>query len=111
LQPFCQQKPIVEYCKEHNIVVEAYCPIIRGDLGHPVIQELATKHKRDPAQILIRWSIQSGYVPLPKSATPSRIHSNADIYGFELSEEDMQKINALDKGDEGAISWNPVHGD
>ncbi|KAF5322694.1 hypothetical protein D9619_001555 [Psilocybe cf. subviscida] len=111
LQPFCQQKPIVEYCRKHNIVVQAYCPIIRGDMGDPVIQEIAKKHKLDPAQILIRWSLQSGYVPLPKSATPSRIRSNADLYGFELDEEDMKKLTGLDKGDKGAISWNPVHGD
>lgn len=108
LHPLCQQKPIVEHCKENGIVVEAYCPIIRGDMGHPVIQELASKYKRDPAQILIRWSLQKGYVPLPKSETPSRIRSNANLYDLELSEDDMQKLDGLDRGDDGAISWNPT---
>ncbi|KAF8904438.1 NADP-dependent oxidoreductase domain-containing protein [Gymnopilus junonius] len=108
LHPFCQQKPIVEYCKANDIVVEAYCPIIRGKMDHPVIQEIAAKHSRDPAQVLIRWSLQKGYVPLPKSATPSRIHSNAQVYDFELDEEDMRKLDSLDRGKEGAISWNPV---
>jgi diketogulonate reductase-like aldo/keto reductase len=111
LHPLCQQKPIIKYCEENNIIVQAYCPIIRGQMGHPVIQEVAVKHKRDPAQILIRWSLQKGYVPLPKSATPTRIHSNAEVYDFELDEEDMQKLDALDRGKEGAISWNPVNAD
>jgi len=77
-------------------------------LDDPVITVVATKHKRDPAQILIRWSLQKGFVPLPKSATPSRIKSNADLYGFELDGEDMARLDALDRGKEGAISWNPV---
>ena len=48
------------------------------------------------------------YVPLPKSATPSRIHSNANLYDFELTAEDIADLDALDKGADGAISWNPV---
>ncbi|KAF6749771.1 Aldo/keto reductase [Ephemerocybe angulata] len=108
LHPLCQQKPIVKYCQENGIVVEAYCPILRGQMDHPVIQEIAAKHKRDPAQVLIRWSLQKGFVPLPKSATPSRIKSNADLYDFDLSQEDVEKLDGLDKGAKGAISWNPV---
>lgn len=129
LHPLCQQKDIVAYCKEHGIVVEAYCPIIRGEMNKPAIQELAKKYQRDPAQILLRWSLQKGcvscrsllkvsrlspdacmnrYVPLPKSATPSRIHSNANIHDFELTPEDIAKLDALDEGADGAVSWNPV---
>ncbi|KAF5314014.1 hypothetical protein D9611_006798 [Ephemerocybe angulata] len=108
LHPFCQQKPIVKYCQENSIVVEAYCPLIEGRMDHPVIQEIAKKLKRDPAQVLIRWSLQKGFVPLPKSATPSRIRSNADVFSFELSKEDMDKLDGLDKGSDGAVSWNPV---
>ena len=51
------------------------------------------------------------FVPLPKSATPARIHSNTELYDFELSDEDMQKLDALDEGKDGAISWNPVDAD
>jgi len=108
LHPFCQQKPIVSYCRTNQIVVEAYCPIIRGNMGHEVITLISEKHKRDPAQVLCRWSLQHGFVPLPKSATPSRIHSNAQLYDFSLDEEDMSKLDSLDMGNEGAISWNPV---
>ncbi|KAJ6594054.1 NADP-dependent oxidoreductase domain-containing protein [Mycena capillaripes] len=108
LHPLCQQRPIVEYCKANSIVVQAYCPIIRGKMDNDVITKIASKHNRDPAQILLRWSLQKGFVPLPKSATPSRIHSNAQLYDFELSEEEMFSLDALDRGKEGAISWNPV---
>ncbi|KAE9394350.1 Aldo/keto reductase [Gymnopus androsaceus JB14] len=114
LHPFCQQKPIVEYCQKNSIVVQAYCPIIRGKMDHEVFTFIAAKHKRDPAQILIRWSLQKGfvsYVPLPKSATPSRIQSNAKVFDFELDDDDMERINALDQGKQGAISWNPVDRD
>ncbi|KAJ7780506.1 NADP-dependent oxidoreductase domain-containing protein [Mycena maculata] len=110
LHPLCQQKPIVDYCKANSIVVQAYCPIIRGQMDIPAVQKIAKDHKRDPAQILLRWSLQKGYVPLPKSATPSRIHSNAQLYDFELNEKEMSELDALDS-ERGAISWNPVNAD
>jgi len=109
LHPLCQQKPIVEYCKANGIVVEAYCPIIRGDFSLDGLAEMAEKYGRDPAQILIRWSLQKGYVPLPKSSKAERIASNAKVYDFELSKEDMDHLDSLDKGDAGAVSWNPVN--
>ncbi|KAF5380620.1 hypothetical protein D9615_004546 [Tricholomella constricta] len=117
LHPLCQQRPIVSYCRKHSIVVQAYCPIMRGKLDHPTIRELATKQRsrsqygRDPAQILLRWSLQKGFVPLPKSATPARIYSNTQLYDFILSEESMVMLDALDRGKAGAISWNPVDAD
>jgi len=80
-------------------------------MDDPVITALAAKYNRDPAQILLRWSLQKGFVPLPKSATPSRIRSNTELYDFELGEEDMGKLDALDKGGDGAVSWNPVEAD
>lgn len=60
LHPLCQQKEIAAYCDEKGIVVEAYCPIIRGEMDKPAIQKLAKKYERDPAQILLRWSLQKG---------------------------------------------------
>ncbi|KAF5370990.1 hypothetical protein D9615_010004 [Tricholomella constricta] len=108
LHPFCQQKPIVEYCKAHGIAVEAYCPLIRGQFSNPVIREVSKEYGKSPAQILVRWSIQRGFVPLPKSSDPGRIKSNADIFNFELSDTAMAKLDALDRGTSGAISWNPV---
>ncbi|KAI0037142.1 Aldo/keto reductase [Vararia minispora EC-137] len=108
LHPFCQQKPIVAWCREHGVVVQAYCPILRGKMDAAEIQVIAAKYARDPAQILLRWSLQHGFVPLPKSARPERIVSNALLYDFELDREDMMVLDGLDRGREGAISWNPV---
>ncbi|EIN12068.1 Aldo/keto reductase [Punctularia strigosozonata HHB-11173 SS5] len=108
LHPFCQQRPIVDWCNKHSIVVQAYCPIVRGKFDHPVIQQIAEKLDHDPAQILLRWSLQKGFIPLPKSSTPARIRSNIQLYDFALDDEDMQALDELDKGKEGSISWNPV---
>ena len=60
LHPLCQQRPIVEYCKQHNIVVQAYTPLIRGRWDEPVFKQIADKHGKDIAQVLIRWSLQKG---------------------------------------------------
>ncbi|KAG1824553.1 NADP-dependent oxidoreductase domain-containing protein [Suillus subaureus] len=108
LHPFCQQKPIVEYCRKNNIIVQAYSPLLRGALDNPVIQELSTKYSKDPAQILIRWSLQRGFVPLPKSSQPERIISNGQAFGWSIELADMAKLDALDRGKEGAVTWNPV---
>ncbi|KAG6914690.1 hypothetical protein DXG01_015935 [Tephrocybe rancida] len=108
LHPFCQQKPIVEYCKKHGIAVQAYCPLVRGDFSDPVIQQVAKEVNKSPAQVLSRWSIQRGFVPLPKSSDPARVVSNADIYDFQLSDAQMAKLDALDRGSGGSVSWNPV---
>ncbi|KAI0319506.1 Aldo/keto reductase [Amylostereum chailletii] len=108
LHPFCQQKPIVDYCSAHGIVVEAYCPLVRGAFDNPVLQEISKKTNKTPAQVLVRWSLQSGFVPLPKSSNPERVIENANIYDFVLSPDEIAALNALDRGSEGAISWNPI---
>lgn len=108
LQPLNQQKPIVDYCKQHGIFIEAYAPLMRAQWDVPAILEVAKKHDKSPAQVLVRWSLQRGFAPLPKSADPVRVVSNAAVYDFELSAEDIAAIDALDKGKEGTITWNPV---
>jgi len=108
LHPFCQQRPIVEYCKKNDIVVQAYCPLVRGQFDNPVLQDVARKYNKDVAQILVRWSLQHGFSPLPKSSNPERVVSNADVFDFEISAEDMSRIDALDQGAAGSVSWNPV---
>lgn len=104
LHPWCQQRNIAEYCQKNGILVEAYCPIRRGDgLASPVVKEVAQRAGATPAQVLIRWSIQKGYVPLPKSDNPERIKENAKVFHFELTMEEMAKLDALDEGLQGAI--------
>ncbi|KAL1957633.1 hypothetical protein VTO42DRAFT_5610 [Malbranchea cinnamomea] len=104
LHPWCQQRKTVEYCKSHGIVIEAYCPLVRNyKANEPTLVSIAQKYGKTTAQILIRYSLQKGWVPLPKSDNPERIKTNADVYGFEISEEDMATLDSLDKEKEGAI--------
>nr|VWO95509.1 Alcohol dehydrogenase 1 [Ganoderma boninense] len=108
LQPLNQQKEIVKFCRAHEIFVVAYAPLMRARWDISEILNVAKKHKKTPAQILVRWSLQRGFAPLPKSADPTRVVGNADVYDFELSGEDMAAIDSLDRGRDGAITWNPV---
>ena len=104
LHPWCQQKDAVKYCQDNNIVVEAYCPLVRNQkASDPTLQSIAKKHGVADAQVLVRWSLQRGFVPLPKSDTPSRIEKNADLYGFELDGDDMAQLDGLDQAAEGAL--------
>ncbi|KAF2684792.1 Aldo/keto reductase [Lentithecium fluviatile CBS 122367] len=104
LHPWCQQREIVDYCEKKKIAIEAYCPLVRNQKAHDkTLTEIATKHKKSPNQILIRYCLQKGWVPLPKSDTPQRIVSNADVYDFELDEEDMKSLDGFDQGSKGAI--------
>jgi len=104
LHPWHQQREIVKYCESNNIIVQAYCPIARNKhADDKTIAGIAEKHGVTPNQVLIRWSVQKGWVPLPKSDDPERIRMNADIYGFALSREEMDTIDALDEGAKGAL--------
>ncbi len=104
LHPWCQQKAIVDYCNKHKIIVEAYCPLVRNLKAHDqTLVQMSKQHGKTTAQILIRYSLQKGWVCLPKSDTPSRIEANADVYGFELSDSDMETLNRLDQGANGSI--------
>jgi diketogulonate reductase-like aldo/keto reductase len=74
LHPWCQQKPIVDYCNKNNVVVQAYCPLVRAERNDdPALVKIAQAVNKTPSQVLVRWSLQRGFVPLPKSDTPSRI--------------------------------------
>ena len=98
--PGMMQKEIVEFSKANGIVVEAYSPLGQGKvLDDPVIVGIAAKYGKTPAQVCIRYSLQHGICPLPKSVTPSRIASNTEVFDFELSPEDMARIDAMDSGD------------
>ncbi|EPS34647.1 hypothetical protein PDE_09611 [Penicillium oxalicum 114-2] len=104
LHPWCQQRTIDAYCKQHGIVVEAYSPIVRNyKANDPTLVEVAMKYNVSTQQILIRYALQKGWVPLPKTDNPDRIVANADIFGFDLKAEDMDALDSLDQGDAGAI--------
>lgn len=109
LHPWCQQRPIVEYCRSKGIVLQAYSPIARGKyMNDETLRRISDKVRKTPAQVLLRWSLQSGFVPLPKSDRPERMKENAEVFDFELDPDSMAQLDNLDRGDRGAVSWNPT---
>lgn len=96
LCPGDTQDGLVSYCKERNILLEAYSPLGTGKIfAVPEMQEIAARYGKSIAQICIRWSLQNGFLPLPKSVTPERIKENLDVFGFELSDSDIKTIAGL----------------
>lgn len=95
LHPLLNQQEIRRFCQTHGIIVEAWSPLMRGNLDVPVLTDLARKYHRSAAQIVLRWHVQLETVPLPKSVHPHRIRENAQVFDFSLSEEDMALINSL----------------
>lgn len=97
--PELVQNELIDFCKKENIQMEAWSPLMRGKIFEiPVLKELAEKYKKTISQIVLRWDLQMGVVTIPKSTTASRIKENADIFDFQLSEEDMKKISELNIG-------------
>jgi diketogulonate reductase-like aldo/keto reductase len=99
LHPYLVQDELRRFDAEHGIITEAWSPIARGGelLRDRVIETIAQKYDRTPAQIVIRWHLQLGNVVIPKSATPSRISENFDVFDFELDDDDVEAITALDR--------------
>lgn len=94
--PGFMQTEIVEFCKANNILVEAWSPLGTGRvLGDEQLKAIAAKYNRSVAQVCIRWCLQNGTLPLPKSVTPSRIIENTKVFDFNLSDEDVALINAM----------------
>ncbi|EDU46919.1 aldose reductase [Pyrenophora tritici-repentis Pt-1C-BFP] len=98
VHPFNTREDITSFCQQHNIVVEAYAPLARAlRMKHPKIVALSKKYSCTPAQLLVRWSLQHGYVPLPKSTKKERIVENSQIGGFEIDDADMETMDGLDE--------------
>lgn len=97
--PYLQQKELKAFCKENDIVVEAWSPIAKGGevLQDEIIKEIADKYGKSAAQVVLRWHMQEGTIAIPKSVTPSRIKENIDIFDFSLTDEEMEKIASLDR--------------
>jgi diketogulonate reductase-like aldo/keto reductase len=107
LTPFLQRRETVALCRELGIALEAYSPLTRGQrLSHPVVLEVAKSVQRSPAQTLLRWGVQHGFVVLPKSVTPERILENSAIFDFELGAADIARLDALEEGL--VTGWDPA---
>lgn len=106
VHPWLGRSDIVAWCQQRNIVVEAYSPLVRGQrMEEKVLQPLMNKYAKSAAQILLRWNLQKGYVPLPKSVTPSRIKENAQVFDFELSQKEM---DSLTTNEYSPCTWDPT---
>ncbi|ARW08301.1 aldo/keto reductase [Bacillus atrophaeus] len=96
--PCLTQVELREYCKKQGIQVEAWSPLMQGQLlDNEVLKQIAEKHNKSVAQVILRWDLQQDVITIPKSIKEHRIIENADIFDFELSQEDIEKINALNK--------------
>lgn len=106
LHPFLQQRELVAYCAEHGIAVEAYSPLTKGRrLEDPRLGAVAADLGRSPAQVLIRWGLEKGFVVIPKSADKKRIAENAAVFDFAIGDEAMARLDALDESLHTA--WDP----
>lgn len=96
--PHLAQTELLEFCKAEGIQMEAWSPLKQGELlSEPTIVEIAESHGKSPAQVILRWDLQNGVVTIPKSIKEHRIVENADVFNFELSSEDMDRLNSLNK--------------
>ena len=108
LHVFLQQPELLEYCRKHDIVVEAYSPLAHGEaMDDPAVAAIAKKHGKTYAQVMLRWLVQKGLVILPKSVTPSRVRENLAVFEFTLDDEDMKILAGLDR--DMRTCWSPVH--
>ena len=108
IHPCKTQKETIEYCNENNIQVVAWGPIMRGKiLSLTLMLELSEKYNKSIAQITLRWHIQNGVIPIPKSSNEERIKANIDIFDFDISSEDIKKIDELNVNED--ISGVPAN--
>ena len=102
LHPWLQQREVVESCRRYGIKLMGYCPLARGvrfrEGQSPDLEMIASEHNKTKAQILIRWSLQKGYITIPKSSHPERIIENSTVFDFELSLKDMKVLDSLEEG-------------
>lgn len=96
--PLLTQKPLLSFCKENQIQLEAWSPFMHGEIfGNDTIKRIAEKYNKSEAQIILRWDLQNGVVTIPKSVREHRIQENANVFDFELTSEDMQAIDQLNQ--------------
>ncbi|MEK5032408.1 aldo/keto reductase [Paenibacillus sp. FSL R7-0302] len=98
LHPLLNQQELREYCKAQGIQIEAWAPLAQGHLlDNEVLADIAARHNKTLPQVILRWDLQNGIVTIPKSVKAERIIANADIFDFELSEEEISRINGLNR--------------
>jgi diketogulonate reductase-like aldo/keto reductase len=107
MHPYFQQPELVAFCREHGIRVMAYSPLARSEIGHPPeLLRIAEEVGRSPAQVMLRWGIQNGFIVLPKSRNPQRMRENLALGDFALSDGQMAGIARLDKN-QNVLTFRP----
>lgn len=108
IHPQSSKNDMLSYCEENNIQLVAWSPIMRGRLfSNELMIGLAEKYKKTIAQIILRWHVQRGVIPIPKSSNEERIKENLNIFDFELSNDDIRTIDLLNEGDNVSVSGVP----
>jgi methylglyoxal/glyoxal reductase len=98
LHPLLAQAELRNFCRQNDIRVEAWSPLSRGRfLDEPVLGSISDRHGKTPAQVILRWHLQHEIIPIPKSVTPSRLKENAEVFDFQLSQQEMAEIDGLNK--------------
>ena len=95
--PLLTQRELLKYANEQGIQLEAWSPLMQGNLDLPLLKELAGKYDKTPAQIVLRWDLQQGVITIPKSVHADRIRENAGFFDFTLSDEDVKAIEDLNR--------------
>ncbi len=110
VHPFNTRGSITTFCQQNGILVEAYAPLARAlGMKHPTIVSLSKRYNCTPAQLMVRWSLQKGFIPLPKSVSKDRIEANGKIDFFEIQSKDMDTLTDLDEYL--VTDWDPVDAD
>ncbi|KAK0637464.1 aldo-keto reductase [Bombardia bombarda] len=108
VHPWCARGDIVDWCKKRGVAVQAYCPLVHGARwGEPGVRKLAKKYGKSEAQVMLRWALEKGLTPLPKSVTPSRIRENSELFGegFALTKEE---VDGLETDEYSPVCWDPT---
>ena len=104
IHPFCSRRELTDFCKEHGIAVMAHSPFAHGDVMHEMmsnstLSKLSKKYNKSVAQIILRWIVQQNIIVIPRSTNYNRLQENIDIFDYSLSDEDMHKIDSLNRNE------------
>lgn len=110
IHPFSIKNELIDYCNSNNIKVVAWSPISRGRvLSNDLMIDLSEKYKKSIVQIVLRWHMQKGVIPIPKSSNIDRVKENIDVFNFSISDEDMKAIDSLDEGYYASVTQPPAN--
>jgi diketogulonate reductase-like aldo/keto reductase len=96
--PFGHTQEMLDYCREHDVLIQSYSPLTRGErLDDASLAEIARGHNKTPAQVLVRWNIQLGANPVPKASTREHLQEDIDVFDFELADDEMERLTGLNE--------------